>query len=124
MCSNPGGSASEQCNGRPSIHHLFNRRHQCLFVFAIIAATRTTYEQLRIVRSGRKGCDRNRCGSYQDSMPNQASSKKRIASDRDGKTNRPNESQHLQNIMPNADVGNVAKRANFVVEYEVPRICD
>ena len=97
---------------------------QLLFVLAITAATRCTDEHLGFLRSGRKSCDRNCCGGYQYSMPHHAPGKERVASNRKRETNRPHQSQRLQNIMPDGDVGNITKRTDFVIKDKISSIHD
>jgi hypothetical protein len=103
-----------------SINRLLTRQYQRLFVLAISAATRTTYEQLRLRRSSSISCDRNRCRCYQNSMPNNVCSKQRVISDCDGKTNCPHDPQRLQNIMPYGNIGNMTQWTYVSIKYETP----
>jgi hypothetical protein len=107
-----------------STSQLLTHQHQRLFVLAIIAATRTACEQLRLRRSSGIRCDRNRCGPYQNSMPDNACSKYRIASNCDRKTNCPHETQRLEHIMSYRNILNVTKRTYFSIKYEVPYVDD
>ena len=103
-----------------SINRLMTRQYQPLFVLAISAATRTAYEQLRLRRRSGVSCDRNRCGGYQNSMPNNVCSKYRIISDCDGKTHCPHDPQRLQNVMPYRNIWNMAQRTYFSIKYKIP----
>jgi hypothetical protein len=100
------------------------RQHQRLFVLAISAATQNAWEQLRLRRSNGISCDRDRCGRYQNSMPNNACSKYGVASDCDAKTNCPHEPQRLKHIMPYRNIRNITKRTYFSIKYEVPSVYD
>lgn len=45
---------------------------------------------------------------------------KRVTSDGDRETDRPHQPQHLQNIVPDTDIRDMAKWADVVVEHEIP----
>lgn len=89
-------------------------------VFAVFAAPGTANEQLWPCGSSSQGCDGDGYRGYQDGMTKDAVGKKGIATDRGRKTHRPHEAQSLQNIMPHGDIGDMAKRAHFMIEQKVP----
>jgi hypothetical protein len=57
-------------------------------------------------------------------MTDHANGQERVTSSRHCKRHGPHQTQGLQNIMANGDIGNISQRANFVVEHKVPAIHD
>jgi hypothetical protein len=53
-------------------------------------------------------------------MTQYAGRKKRVTSDRETKTDRPHKAQHLQNMMPGCNIGNMTKGADPVIKNETP----
>ncbi len=53
-------------------------------------------------------------------MTKYAGRKKRITSDRDTEIDRPHKAQHLQNMVPGCDIGNMTKGADPVIKNETP----
>ena len=53
-------------------------------------------------------------------MPKNTVGKKSITSDCDRETDRPHQPQHLQDIVPDRDIRDIAKWADVVVEHEIP----
>lgn len=60
-------------------------------------------------------------GSNQNGVPDQAISEERVASDSDREGRRPDPPKDLKNHMPYLQIGDMAKRALVVIEYEFPR---
>ena len=55
-------------------------------------------------------------------MPKNAVCQEGITSDCDRETRGPHQPQHLQDVMPDSDIRDMAKGAYVVVEHEVPRL--
>jgi hypothetical protein len=53
-------------------------------------------------------------------MTQEADGQYSIAANRQGKRQSPHPAQHLENHVPDVEIGDVPERAFFVVEYEVP----
>ena len=47
---------------------------------------------------------------------------KRVTSDGDRKADRPHQPQHLQDIVSDTDIRDMAKWADVMVEHEIPRL--
>ena len=55
-------------------------------------------------------------------MPKDAVRQEGVTSNGDGEADRPPQPHHLQNIVPNTDIRDMAKWADVVVEHEIPRL--
>ena len=89
-------------------------------MLTVRATTGTTHEQLRPLGRNCEGCYGDCGGCDQHGMSKNTVGKKCVTSNGYRKTDRPHQAQHLQDIMPDTDIGNMAKWAYLMVEHEIP----